>query len=432
MSLKSSEKINGNTAELVIHIEKEDFDKAVTAEFKKESPKITIPGFRKGKAPRALVEKMYGKEAFYDGALNSVIPGEYYSAISESEFKPVSAPEYEVLEIGADGVEVKATVHILPEITVKDYKGITVEKEEVKVTEDDVNEKVEEARRRNSRRVTADRPAQNGDTANIDYKGTVDGVEFDGGSAENHDLKLGSGTFIPGFEDQIVGHSAGEEFDVNVTFPEDYHAKELAGKAAVFAVKLNEVTTEELPELDDEFAKDVSEFDTLAEYRADVEKKLMETRTQAAENAAINKAFEKLVSPDCFEADIPDCMIDDEVQNQIRDMDFNMRRSGLNISDYMKYTGMTMDQLKAQYRGRATDQLKTRLALDQIAKNEGLEVSEDDFNGEIKYLAETYSMTEDEVKSQVDPEMVNESVLRRKASDLVKENIVYTATSAKE
>ncbi|MBP5256573.1 MAG: trigger factor [Clostridia bacterium] len=427
MSLKSNEKISSNTAELTFLIEKEPFDKAVTEAYKKQAAKITVPGFRKGKAPRALVEKMYGTAAFVDEAINNLLPEYYGDAVKESGIEPVGRPEFDVVEIGGEGALLKVTVAVKPDVTVKNYVGIEAEKTIREVTEEAVNDKIEQARQRNSREIDVEgRPAENGDVANIDYTGSVDGVPFDGGSAKGHDLKIGSGTFIPGFEDQIIGKNVGDEFDVNVTFPEDYHAENLKGKAAVFKVRLNSLKATELPELDDEFAKDVSEFDTLDEYKADVKKQIAEDYDKRAENDVTQKIMAALIDDDHFEADVPEEMFENEAENQVRDLDYRLRGSGLDLKTYMKYLNTDLDGLKAQYRPSAEQHVKTRLALEQIAKNENITVTDEDIDAELGRIAEAYNMDPEEVSGQVSREMVADDLKVGKASEFVRKSAKIT------
>ncbi|MBR5767502.1 MAG: trigger factor [Clostridia bacterium] len=427
MSLKSNEKINSNTAELTFLIEKEPFDKAVTEAYKKQAAKITVPGFRKGKAPRALVEKMYGTATFVDEAINNLLPEYYEDAVKESGIEPVGRPEFDIVEIGDEGALLKVTVAVKPEVNVKNYLGIEAEKTIREVTDEAINDRIEQARQRNSREIEVEgRPAQKDDIANIDYSGSIDGVPFDGGSAAGHDLKIGSGTFIPGFEDQIIGKNIGDEFDVNVTFPEDYHAEELKGKAAVFKVKLNSLKANELPELDDEFAKDVSEFDTLEEYKADIKKQIAEDYEKRADSEATEKIMETLIDDDHFEADIPEAMFENEAENQVRDLDYRLRGSGLDLKTYMKYLNTDIDGLKAQYRPRTEQQVKTRLALEQIAKNENVAVTDEDVENELKRMADAYGMDVEEVRSQVSKEMVSDDLRVGKAAELVKNSAKIT------
>ncbi|MBQ0101566.1 MAG: trigger factor, partial [Firmicutes bacterium] len=336
MSLKSTNKLNANTVELIFNIDKKSFDDAVNSVYKKEAAKITIPGFRKGKAPRAIVEKMYGTGFFYDEAINQIAPYAYGAALDEAGEQPVGQADFEILTIDDNGVDIKATFPVKPECKIEGYKGIEVERKVLPVTDADVDARIDAARHRNSRTVDVEgRAAADGDIAVIDYEGSVDGVPFEGGKGSDYDLKLGSNTFIPGFEAQIVGHNIGENFDVNVTFPEDYHAEELKGKAAVFAVALKGLKAEELPALDDEFAKDVSEFDTFDEYKADIKKNIENEHKDQADREVSDKIFEALA--DKLEADIPEAMYANEVEQQINDFEYRLQSSGLKMDMYLKY-----------------------------------------------------------------------------------------------
>ncbi len=424
MSLKNKNKPTGNTVELEFSIEKESFDKAVDAAYKKNVAKMNIPGFRKGKAPRAMIEKMYGKGVFYDDALNALIPAAFDEALKEAKEEPVGQPEFDIVSIEEE-VVIKAVFPVKPAVTLKQYKGFAAERPSVKVTEDEINSEIEAVRARNSRTIEiTDRAAANGDIAVIDYEGFVDGVAFEGGKGERYSLSLGSGQFIPGFEDQIVGHNAGDSFDVKVTFPEEYHAKELAGKEAVFKTVLHEIKFNELPELDDDFAKDVSEFDTLAEYKADIEAKITERHNKAADAEVEGKLIDALIEN--MEADIPEAMFVNETENQLRDYDNRLRMQGLDLGTYLKYTGLDLDKMREQFRPRAERQVKTRLALEQVAKLEKIKVTAADTNAEIKKIAEMYNMKAEDVKKQISSDMLAEDIKVGKAIELVKESAVIT------
>ncbi len=425
MSLKNVNKPETNVVEIEFTADKATFDAAVDKAFKKNAKNINIPGFRKGKAPRHIIEKMYGKGVFYDEALNDIIPEAYEEAIKDQNFDIVSRPEFDVVDINDDGVTFKAKFFVKPEVEINDYIGIPVTKTVREATDADVDAEVEQTRSRNSRQIEiTDRAAQMGDITVIDFDGYVDGVAFDGGKAEKHTLVLGSGQFIPGFEEQIVGKTIGEEFDVNVTFPEEYHAKELAGKAAVFKCKLHEIKFNELPELDDEFAKDVSEFDTLTEYKADVKAKIQERYDNAAngeiEEQLINALIEKL------KAEIPQPMFDAETENFVRDFDGRLRMQGLDLKTYFKYTGLDLDALRAQMAPQAERQVKTRLALEKIVELEKIVPTEDEINEEYNRMCKAYNMELDKVREMVDSTMVSTDVAVKKAVDLVKEKAVIT------
>ncbi len=424
MSLKSMNKPTGNQVELEISIDKESFEKAVSAAYRKNVGKMNIPGFRKGKAPRSIIEKMYGKGVFYDDALNALIPDAFESALAESGEKPVGQPEFEVVSI-EDEVVVKASFPVKPDVALRQYKGFEIDRTVSPVTDDEVDSEIAQVRSRNSRTVDiTDRAAAEGDIAVIDYEGSVDGVPFDGGKGEKYNLTLGSGQFIPGFEGQIVGHNAGDAFDVCVTFPEDYHAKELAGKEAVFKTVLHEIKFNELPELDDDFAKDVSEFDTFDEYKADVKAKITERHNKTADSEVEEKLIDALIEN--LEADIPEAMFVSETENQLRDYDNRLRMQGLDLGTYLKYTGLDLDKMREQFRPRAERQVKTRLALEKIAQLENIEVTEEDTEAEIKKIAEMYNMEAEKVREQISPDMLAEDIKVGKAVELVKANAVIT------
>ena len=425
MSLISNETIAVNQKKVTFSVDKATFETAINKVYKKAVKNITIPGFRKGKAPRALVEKMYGKEVFYEDAINEVIPAAYTEAMEGNEDKVVSRPEFDVETIDDNGVVLTATYFVKPEVEIADYIGIPAERPVAKVTEAEVAEELGKVQMRNSRMIeVTDRAAQMDDITNIDFDGYVDGVAFDGGKAEGHELKLGSGAFIPGFEEQIVGKTIGEEFDVVVTFPADYHAENLAGKEATFKCKLNSIKFNELPVLDDEFAKDVSEFDTLDEYKADIQAKLEEQHTKQADaqvdEALIKALIEKL------NADIPECMFENEVENFVRDYDNRLRMNGLDLQTYFKYTGLDLDKLREQMRPDAERQVKTRLALEKIAALENIAVSEEETEAEYGRLAEMYNMEADKVREVVAAEAIAEDLKVKKAIELVREKAVIT------
>ncbi len=425
MSLISNETIAVNQKKVTFSVDKATFETAINKVYKKAVKNITIPGFRKGKAPRALVEKMYGKEVFYEDAINEIIPDAYTEAMEGCEDKIVSRPEFDVETIDENGVVLTATYFVKPEVEIADYLGIPAERPVVKVTEEEVAEELKKVQTRNSRMIeVTDRAAQMEDITNIDFEGFVDGVAFDGGKAEGHDLKLGSGAFIPGFEDQIVGKNIGEEFDVVVTFPTEYQAENLAGKEATFKCKLNSIKFNELPVLDDEFAKDVSEFDTLDEYKADIQAKLTEQHTKAADaqvdEALIKALIEKL------NAEIPEAMFENEVENFVRDYDNRLRMNGLDLQTYFKYTGLDLDKLREQMRPDAERQVKTRLALEKIAALENIAVSEEETEAEYGRLAEMYNMEADKVREVVAAEAIAEDLKVKKAIELVREKAVIT------
>ena len=425
MSLKSVKNPETNVVEIEFTADKETFDAAVNRAYKKQVGSITVPGFRKGKAPKHIIEKMYGKGVFYDEALNDIAPKAYEDAIKDQNFQIVSQPEFDVTDIGDEGVTFTAKFYVKPEVEIADYLGIPATKTVREATDDEVNAEIEQTQKRNSRQVEiTDRAAQNGDIAVIDFDGYVDDKPFDGGKAEKYNLTLGSGSFIPGFEEQIVGKNIGDEFDVNVTFPEDYHAKELAGKPAVFKVKLHELKFNELPALDDEFAKDVSEFDTFDEYKADVKAKINDRYKAQADG----EVEEQLISAlnEKLKAEIPEPMYVAETENFVRDFDNRLRMQGLDLKTYFKYTGLDLDALRKQMRPQAERQVKTRLALEKIAALENIVPTAEEINEEYDKIMKAYNLEADKVRELVAEDMVKEDVAVKKAVDLVKEKAVIT------
>ena len=420
MSLIKKELTEKSGFVMEFSVSKEAFDKAENEAYKKNVKSINVPGFRKGKAPKSIIEKMYGKGIFFEDAINACIPEAFEEAVKEADLKVVGTPKFDLVSTDGD-IVLKAEGFVKPEVSIEGYAGIEAEKKVEAVTDEAVEAELTRARERNARTVeVTDRAAQSGDICNIDYEGSVDGVAFDGGKGAGHDLKLGSGSFIPGFEDQIVGKSVGEEFDVNVTFPEDYHAKELAGKAAVFKTKVNAIKFEELPEADDEFAKDVSEFDTLDEYKADIKAKMEKRNEDKAqgefETALAEALMEKLV------AEIPEPMFEAETENFVRDYDTRLRQSGLDLNTYFKYTGLTLEALREQMRPQAEKQVKVRLALEKIAELENLTVSDEDIAAEYKRIADAYNVPEEQVKAMIASEDIKADLLVAHAMDFVKAN----------
>ena len=420
-----------NQKELEIKIQQSAFEEAVTKVYRKEAPKITIPGFRKGKAPRAIIEKMYGKGVFYEDALNELLPDEYEAAVKESGIEPVSRPEIDVKSFEGD-VTVAAAVYVKPDVALGEYKGLECAKNVRKVTEEEVDQTIDRTRNNNAREIDVnDRPAQKDDTVKCDCDGSTDedGVHFDGGKAENYTLKIGSGAFIPGFEDQMIGKSIGENFDVHVTFPEDYNEKSLAGKAATFACRINSISYTELPAADDEFAKDVSEFNTFAEYKADVKAKLKES----AEKAAENELSEELVKKAAENAtvDIPECMIDSEVEAYIENTDARMRSQGLSLDMYLGYVKQSIDDYKKEYRPTAERRVKTRLVLEKIAETENLTVTDEEVKEEIDRLAGMYGLTADAVKAQVSENSLKKDLAVDKAAKLIRESATVKKSAKK-
>ncbi len=420
MSLTKCESIEKNQFELQFSVDKATFDAAVDKVYRKQVKSITVPGFRKGKAPKSIIEKMYGKGVFYEDAINDLIPATYPEALKESGLDVVGQPELDIVSIDENGLVLSAKVFVKPEVSIKDYAGIEVEKEVAPVTDEDVDREIETVRERNSREIdVTDRAAEMGDTAVIDFEGFCDGVAFEGGKGTDYALKLGSGSFIPGFEEQVAGKNVNDEFDVNVTFPTEYHAADLAGKEAVFKVKIHSITKVELPELDDDFAKDVSEFDTFDEYKADLKAKIEKRHETTADNAVEEKLMEALIEK--LEADIPEPMFVEETENFVRDYDNRLRSQGLDLNTYFKYTGMTLDNLREQMRPQAERQVKARLALEKIAALEGIEATEEDVNGEYENIAKAYGVEVEQVKASIDAEAIAADMKVKKAMDFVKE-----------
>lgn len=429
MALKSKETIAANQQKITFEVDHDTFEGAINKVYKKSAKNITIPGFRKGKAPRAIVEKMYGKGVFYEDAINEILPVVYPEVIKEVEETIVSRPEFDIESIDDNGVVLSATFFTKPEVEINDYFGIAVEKPVSHATDAEVEEELKRVQMRNSRMIDiTDRAAQDEDLVTIDFEGFVDGVPFEGGKAEGHQLKLGSGQFIPGFEEQIVGKNIGDEFDVNVTFPEDYHAENLKGAAATFKCKLHAIKFNELPVLDDDFAKDVSEFDTLDEYKADVRAKKEEEHKKQADGRVDDALMAALMEK--LEADIPECMFENETENFVRDYDNRLRMNGLDLQTYFKYTGMDLDTLRGQMRPDAEKQVKTRLALEKIAVKEAVAVSEEEIEEEYKRLAEVYGMEADKVKEAVEADAIAEDLKVKKAIELVREKAVITEVEA--
>lgn len=419
MALKSSNKVDTNTYEIEVTVDAQTFADACKSAYMKQRKSIQIPGFRKGKATQGMVEKVYGEGAFYEEALEILYPNAVQSAIDEAELKVVGQPfDLDVPVMSkAEGVEMKMKVTTYPEVKLGEYKGLEAKMLDTEATDDDVAEELKNMQDRNSRLVTVeDRAAEMGDTAEIDFEGFVDGVAFEGGKGENYPLELGSGSFIPAFEEQVVGHKSEEEFDVNVTFPEEY-AEELAGKDAVFKCKIHEIKSKELPELDDDFAKDVSEFDTLDELKADLKKQIGERKTASANTDFENQLLEQVC--DNMEVEIPECMFDQKCDEMIQDYAYRLQMQGIDLNTYLGYLGQTQEQFKAQFMDGAKQQVKTQIALDAIVEAEKLEATEDEINAEIDKLAAQYDMEADKIKAAVPQDQIAKDVTTKKAVDLI-------------
>ena len=420
------ENLEKNMAKLTVEVPAEELEKALQAAYMKEKNKISVPGFRKGKVPRKMIEKMYGAAIFYEEAANILIQDNYAQAMEESGADIVSRPVIDVVQIESGKPFIfTAEVAVRPEVKLGKYKGVQVTKVDTTVTDEEVDNAVEAERQKNARMVTVtDRAAANGDTAVIDYEGSVDGVPFEGGKAENHSLELGSHSFIDTFEDQIVGHNVGDEFDVNVTFPTEYHAAELAGKPAVFKVKLHEIKVKELPELNDEFAQDVSEFDTLDEYKADVRKHLEVEKENEAKRTKEDEAIAKIIEKS--EMEIPEAMIETQCENMVNDFAQRIAQSGLTMEQYMQFSGMTLEKLKEQVRPEAEMRIKSSLVLEQIAKDENIEISDEEVDAEIERMAAQYGMEADKLKEYMgesEKTSMKRDLAVTKAVDLIMENV---------
>jgi len=431
MNLISCEKLEKSMVELQFSIDAETFKAAVNNAFKREGKKYAIPGFRKGKAPRHMIEKMYGSDIFHYDAVNDLFPEAYEAAVKEAKIDVVGRPDPEVVSMSeADGVVLKVKVAVKPEVELGEYAGLTVTKEAKNVNEADVDAEVKRMQDRNGRLLTREDAAENGDTVDIDFEGFVDGKAFEGGKAEHYSLVLGSGSFIPGFEDQVVGHSAGEEFDVNVKFPEEYGAAELAGKDATFKIKLHEVKYKELPALDDDFAKDVSEYDTLDELKDSIRNNIKTNLDKQAEQKVENDLMDQVIAN--MKADIPDAMVDSRIDELVQDFEYRISQQGLKLADYLKYMGMNIEQFRAQFKEQADKQVKMRLAMEAIVAKEGITASDEEFEEEVKRIADAYKMEADKVKSIVDAAAVKADLAINKAIDFVKEKANVVTAEPKE
>lgn len=426
MKLQSVKEPETNKVELTVVIDRADFEAAVAGAFKKNAKRITVPGFRKGKATRGIIEKFYGKGVFYEDALNELLPDTMEKAVSESGFTPVETPSVTYVDFeNADGVIVTASFTRRPDVKLNEYKGFEVEKYIVETTDEEVEEELKGVQKRYARTVTVEgRPAEDGDIADIDYEGFVDGKAFEGGKAQGHKLTLGSHQFIPGFEEQIVGHGVGEEFDIDVTFPEDYHAEELKGKKTVFKIKLNALEKEELPALDDEFAKDASEFDTLAEYKADIKAKIEKKHADDADMRVGEELAEKLCG--AIEADIPSVMYEKETDLLVREYDMNLRQQGLSLDMLMQYTGMKPEDIRARYAMMAVANVKKNLALSEIVKAESIKADDAAVEARFEELAKEFNMKVEDVKARIDKEDIENEVAILRAFEVVKNSAKIT------
>lgn len=421
--MSTVEKVDKNVVSFEFTVSADEFEKGVEKAYRKNVGKINIQGFRKGKAPRKIIERYYGAEIFYEDAVNIVLPDAYDNAVKENNIFPVDHPEIDIkgeIEKGKD-ITFTAKVTVKPEFELGEYKGVKAQKVTSRVLKKDIEAELEKKREMNSRMVPVeDRPIEKDDVANIDFEGFCDGVPFDGGKGEGFDLTIGSGQFIPGFEEQLIGKSIGDEVDVNVTFPEEYHAEELKGKPALFKVKINSIKVKELPELDDEFAKDVSEFDTLEDLKKDIKENL----SKAGKENAAHKTEENVINAVCdaTEIDIPDAMINSQIDKMLRDFDMNMRYQGLNLEQYLKYTGMTVDKMRAQFKDDAAKNVKTSLVLEKICEAEGIDASEDEINKEYESMAESNGMKIEDIKKYVSEDDVKETIKARNTIKFLVDN----------
>ena len=421
MSVKNCEKLEKSMVALTVEVGAADFEAAVEKAYKKQRGQIRVPGFRPGKAPRKMIEAMFGAQVFYEEAVNIALPDAYEEAVKEQDLQVVGYPQVELLDVSKEGFSFKATVAVFPEMTLGQYKGLEAPKAEAKVTDEDVDARLKEMAERNSRMVSVDRAVEKGGIANINSEGFLDGEPFDGGKGEDHDLEIGSGSFVPGFEDQLIGMKAEEERDINITFPEDYHA-DLAGKAVVFHVKVNAVKVKEVPAIDDEFAKDVSEFDTLDELKADVRGKITAEREEAA-----GRAFEDILMgkvADGLTGEIPDAMVEAQAQRFVDNFRMQIQSQGLPFDKYLEMTNMDVDSLLEQAKEPAARQVKMDLAVGAIIKAEGLEATDEDVDAEYEKMAKQYGMEAEEIKKYMDAEVIREQVLRDKAIRVVVDSAV--------
>ena len=420
------EKLEKNMAKLTIEVSAEELEKAIEGAYQKNKNKISIPGFRKGKAPRKMIEQMYGKSVFYEDAANALIPDAYDKALEECEEQIVSSPKIDVTQLEAGKPFIfTAEVALKPEVTLGKYKGVKVDKIDVKVSDEDIDAEINRERESNARTISVeDRAVKDGDMTVIDFEGFVDGVAFEGGKGENHSLEIGSHTFIDTFEDQLVGKNVGDEVDVNVTFPEQYQAADLAGKPATFKVKINEIKSKELPEIDDEFAKDVSEFDTLAEYKESLKKDLEKKKQDEAKRTKEDEAIQKII--DKSKMEIPEAMIDTQCETMIEEFAQRIAQSGLSMDQYLQFSGLTVDGLKEQVRPEALTRIQSSLVLEQIAKEENIEVSDADVDAEIEKMAKNYGMEADKLKEYMgegEKESMKRELAITKAVELIMDNI---------
>ncbi len=427
MSFKVEQLEEKNMVKLVIESSAEDFENGLNAAYNKNKNKITVPGFRKGKAPRKMIEKLYGAEIFYEDAANAIIPDAYAKAADESELEIVSQPQISVVQLEAGKPFIfEAKVAVKPEVELGQYKGVEVAKCDTEVTDEDVNEELTKVQNQNSRTVTVeDRAVKDGDMTVIDFEGFVDGVAFEGGKGENYPLTIGSHSFIDTFEDQIVGMNIGDEKEINVTFPEDYHVEDLKGKPAMFKVKVNEIKEKQLPELDDDFAQDVSDFDTLAEYKEDLKKTITERKEKEAKAKKEDEAIAKII--ESSKMDLPEAMVNTQVNRMVEEFAQRLQQQGLSIDQYFQYTGMTADKIVEEMKPEAVKRIQSRLVLEAIVKAENIEVSDEEFEAELQKMADAYGMEIDKIKEfmgEYESKQIREDVAIQKAVELIVSSVV--------
>ena len=428
MKLTNVEKKEKNQVALSITVEADVFEAACEKSYRKNVGSINIQGFRKGKAPRKMIEKLYGPEIFYDDAMNACIPDAYEAAVKEAGLKVVSQPSITKVDVKDGEFLFTAVVFVKPEVVVKDYKGIEAEKDDTTVSAEEVEAELKRMQDRNARQVSVERESKKGDIVNLDFEGFVDGVAFEGGKGEKFDLELGSGMFIPGFEEQLEGKNVGDECDVNVTFPEEYNEKSLAGKPAVFKCKISEIKENQKPELDDEFAKDVSEFDTIAELKADLEKNLQERKNDSAQTSFQERVMDKVI--ETMEAEIPDAMVETQLDRVADDFSYRLAMQGMEFESYLKMTGMTVEQFRSVFTPQALRQVKIRLALEKVAELEGMDITEEDLKAEFHKLAENNKMDIEKVKELLAADDLKADMLCQKANDFIIANAVATKKEA--
>ena len=426
MSLKNATKLENGRVELEIEVDEATFAAAVNAAYKKDVKKMSVPGFRKGKAPRAMIEKIYGTGIFYETAMNDVYPTALDAAIKESEYEYVEDKiDLDVVSVGPEGLVFKAVITVKPEVKMRGHKSLKITRPAVVVTDEDINAELTRLQERNSRMVSVeDRGAEMGDTVTFDFEGFVDDVAFEGGKAENHALVLGSGQFIPGFEDQLVGATVDAELDVNVTFPEEYHAAELAGKPAVFKCKVHKIEKKELPEIDDELIKDCTDFDTVEEFKADAKKRIEDQRNAAADNEVDEKIAEGLIK--CMKADIPAAMIENTINDRVQDFAYRLQAQGLSMDLYMQYTGMDVAAFRESFREQAEKQVKVRLALEYVVKADKISVSDEDLEAEFAKFAEQYGMEVEQIKAAIPAAELAKDIAVEKAMKFIRSKATIT------